>query len=130
MNGNKSDVIREALQKALDVLEAAQMPFVILGDIAYQMKNQQELDAPKAFLAVEERYNIRELTSMLPIIDPKIEILTDGWKIMHKGFPVIIHIMTKKYKFLQEPDTVFYKYDMWPIPNPFNEYWESDHLDV
>lgn len=107
------------------------MPFVVLGDIAYQMKHNEELHADKAFLAVNEQYNIRELTSMLPIIEPKLERLTDGWKFVYKGFPVIIHVMTKRYKTLIDPDTVFYKYDMWPIPNPFEEYWAGrDNYEV
>lgn len=106
------------------------MPFILLGTLAYQMKHNQELNADKVSIAVMEQYNIRELTSMLPIIEPKLEKLTDGYKYMYKGFPVIIRFMTRKYKTLLDPDTVFYKYDMWPIPNPFDEYWAGDHLDV
>lgn len=129
-NGIGSDTIREALQKALDILEAAQMPFVVLGDIAYQMKHNEELKANKAVLGINPQYNIPELTRMLPTIEPKLEVLTDGWKLMYKGFPVIFHVMTREYKYLSDPDTVFYKFDMWPIPNPFDEYWKADHLDV
>ena len=114
----------------LDILEAAQMPFVVLGQIAYQMKHNEELDAPKAVFAVMDQYNIRELTSMLPIIEPKLEKLSDGYKLSYKNFPVIIRFLTRNYRTLVDPDRIYYKYDAWPIPNPFDEYWNGDHLDV
>jgi len=94
------------------------------------MKHNEELDAPKAVFGVMQQYNIRELTSMLPIIEPKLEKLTDGYKFMYKDFPVIIRFMTRKYRTLLDPDHVYYKYDAWPIPNPWNDYWNGEHYDV
>lgn len=125
------EAIYDAMMHAQDVLERALMPFVVLGTAAYQMMNNEELRVNKVVFGVLERYASKECTSMLPIIEPKIEKLTDGWQITRHNVPVYIKILPKVYPSILNPDLVFYMYDMWHIPNPFGAYWTGgDHFDI
>jgi hypothetical protein len=55
----------------------------------------------------------------------------DGWTISKGNAKVVCRVYTKKYKTLKDPDKHFYWVEPFNIPNPFNEYWESDdHLDI
>ncbi len=113
-----------------DLLDRAQIPYVVLGTIAYQMRNNLPLCGHKVVLGILQRYAIKECTSLLGIIDPKIETLTDGYKTTLEGVPIFIKIVPKDYPTLMNPDIVFYAFDCWRIPNPFDSYWNgSDHYD-
>lgn len=119
-----------ALLHAQDVFERASIPFIVIGNIAYQMKNNLPLSGYKVVFAVMYWHAVPECTSLLRTIEPKIELLTDGWKIMTNQVPVIIKIIPRKFYTFLDPDTIFYAYDVWKIPNPFDEYWTGDHHDT
>src|SRR3990172_3891159 len=82
-----------ALLHAQDVFERASIPFIVIGNIAYQMKNNLPLSGYKVVFAVMYWHAVPECTSLLRTIEPKIELLTDGWKIMTNQVPVIIKII-------------------------------------
>jgi hypothetical protein len=115
---------------AQDVLQRCQIPFVVLGDIAYQMKHDLPLRADKVVFAVLQRNAVQDTVSLLPTVEPKIEVLTDGWRIVYHDIPVYIKVMPKDYEVLMDPDTVFYWVTEFRVPNPFEKYWNSNHLDV
>lgn len=110
-----------------EALERCQIPYVVLGNIAYDIKHNLPLSTNKIVLGVLQRYNVRELTSMLPIVLPDIEITTDGWRVARDGMLAQIKIMYKNYPTLLDPDTVFYQHWRFWLPNPFNEYWKLEN---
>lgn len=122
--------LEAALLYAQDILERSQIPFVVLGDAAYQMRNNMPLQGHKIVLGVMERHAVKECTSLLTIIDPTIETLTDGYRLLYQGVPVFIKVLTKDYPTLLDPDIVFYSIETFRIPNPFELYWKGPHLDV
>ena len=71
-----------------------------------------------------ERYNLRELVSMLPVVVPDIEKTTDGWRVARDGISINLKIMTKNYPTLMDPDLCVYKFWRFTIPNPFDDYWK------
>jgi hypothetical protein len=115
---------------AADILDRAQIPFIVLGNIAYQMKYGLPLSDVRATFAILERHAVPECTSMIPIIEPNIEQRQDGWRVMYHDFPVVMKVITKEFPTLADPDVVFYWVENWKIPNPFEKYWQGDHYDV
>ena len=61
-----------ALMFAHYVLDSSSMPYIVLGDIAYQMKNNEPLHGHKIVLGVLKRYCMPELTSLLKVMDTNI----------------------------------------------------------
>jgi hypothetical protein len=120
------------MMHAEDVLQRAQIPFVVLGTVANQMYHNEQLKVHKIVFGVLGQYAAaKELTGMLPAIEPHIQELTDGWQIIYEGIPVYIRILPKQYPTIINADMIFYMYDAWKIPNPFNIYWEQkDHYDI
>lgn len=124
------ELLTAALLHAHYVLESSSMPYVVLGDIAYQMKNNEPLHGHKIVLGVLKRYCMPELTSLLKVMDTQIETMMDGWRIVHEEVPVVIKIMEKDYPTLINPDIVFHSVETFFIPNPFEVYWKGPHLDI
>jgi len=54
---------------------------------------------------------------------------TDGflrWKF--EGVPIEVKIVKRHYGCLQRPDVIFYKYDQFKTPNPWETYWKIKGL--
>lgn len=124
------DDIYAAMMKAEDILQRAQIPFVVLGDVAKQMYNNENLHVHKVVFGVLQQHAVEECTSLLPTIAPDLENLKDGWNVRTPNVTVYIKILPKKYPAIMNPDVIFYMYDAWRIPNPFAQYWKGDHLDI
>lgn len=130
-SGNFTDEqLTAALLHAEDVLSRCSIPFVVLGSAAYQMRNNIPLEGSRIVLGVLKRHAMPECTSLLSAIDPNIETLMDGYRLVTDGVPVLVKVLTKDYVTLLEPDIVFSHYEAWRIPNPFDTYWAGPHLDI
>lgn len=130
-NGSpKQDKIIEALFTIDEALERCQIPYVVLGTTAYEMKNDLPISGEKIVLGVLKQHAVPSQTSLIPLLIRDTEILTDGWKVKIAGVSITIHIVPKKYPTLMDPDQVAYSNWYWKLPNPFNAYWEGyDHYD-
>lgn len=130
-NGDYTDEqLTAAILHVEDILSRCSIPFVVLGDAAFQMYNNMPLSGHRIVLGVMERHAMPECTSLIPTIEPNVEQQTDGWRIVFEQVPVYIKIITKDFNTLKEPDVIFSHYESWRIPNPFNEYWKGPHLDI
>jgi hypothetical protein len=116
--------------KTYDVMGQCQIPFVVLGSAAYQIVHDEELHVPKIVVGVLEQHAMPECTSLLQSIDPTVEINMDGWTFTLGSAKCIVRVLTKKYHTLLDPDTHFYWVEPFRVPNPWNEYWNGDHLDI
>lgn len=113
-----------------NVLDGCSIPFIVLGDIAFQIYHNLPLSSPQITLGIMKRHAVPSQTSLLRVLEPKIEVTTDGWRIMYHNYPVRMKVLTKDYETLRDPDQAFYWTEAWRIPNPFAAYWRSkDHLD-
>lgn len=125
------EAIYDAMMHAQDVLERVQIPFVVLGTTAYQMVHGEQLKVHKVVLGVLQQHAVDECTSLIPTVEPSVQKLTDGWQIVRHGVPVYIKLIPKQYPTIMNPDILFYMYDAWKVPNPFEDYWNGgDHYDV
>lgn len=110
-----------------EAFERCQIPYVVLGQAAYDIKHNLPISTTKIVFGMLQRYNIRELVSMLPIVIPDLEVTTDGWRITKDDMSIQIKILTKNYPTVMDPDIVFYEHWRFRLPNPFNEYWKLEN---
>lgn len=121
--------ITDALYFLEDTMERAQIPFFLLEGIAKQVYDElpyfslNQIDAGVSEKAVGETGK-----SFLKIVIPDIYINHNTISFFHNGVPIIIWIIYKKWKCLQNPDTKFYGVTSFKIPNPFKQYWKARFL--
>jgi hypothetical protein len=115
---------------AEDVMSRCQIPFVVLGSAAYQIKNDLPLNVPKITFGVLKQHAVSECTGLLKAVDPNIEINMDGWTITKGSAKVVVQIMKSNHPTLLNPDVHWYWVEPFRIPNPFQQYWEGDHYDI
>lgn len=116
---------------AWETMDIAMIPFLLVGDIAYQAVYKKPFAARKIVFVVPAGYNTKEARTILRIVEPQIEETTDGMRILWKqDVPVTIKFLTKHYTYLKDPAPIMIGMEVFNIPNPFYRYWEGDHLDL
>ncbi len=110
-----------------DIMGRCQIPFVLLGETAREVYHNLDADLnnPKIEAGVKQKdlteSGFKTLKMFLP---PKTEITDKSIKFTQKDTEVEIKIIKKKWKFLENPDTIFYRLAEFRIPNPFTKYWK------
>jgi len=138
----KPQLIDEALLHLQDQLERSSLNYIVLGDVAKQLKEQNDalIMTDKVEVAILRRHYtvsgskmFNQLIMNNDYID-KVEYIDINGKprritYMYKGeAPIVIRIIDTNWQFLQNPDKVFYRISEFPIPNPFKKYWEVKAL--
>lgn len=133
-NGSKlSDIdLEKGLFDVEDLLERTMTPFVLLGKTAESVKNGniegefvevgvKETDLTDYMLSTLKTFTLGEF---------KDEITEKGRYISYvtNGVLVKIKVLTKKFKFLDNPDHIFYKFAQYRVPNPLDSYLKAQHL--
>lgn len=125
------DQLFQAMLHAQEQMQRCQILFVVLGDAAHAIYYNHPMTNHRIVFGVLQQHAVPNLVSVLKVVEPDLEMLTDGWRFTYERVPVYVKIITKNYHTLTNPDTKFYYYDVWKIPNPFNEYWECEtHYDI
>ena len=121
----------QSMLHAQEQMERCQINFIVLGTASHSIYYDIPLIGHKIVFGVLQQHAVPNLVSVLYVLEPSLETLTDGWKFMSEKAPVVVKIITKNYHTLTNPDTRFYCYDVFKIPNPWREYWQcADHYDV
>lgn len=124
--------LHAALLYAEDMLERSFIPFILLGELAQQIRatDNPKLSVEKITLGVQEKHLTQYGASMLKSIVPNIK-REDGYiKFEKDGIPIEIKIIKNYYEFFQRPDRRFYYVNDLFLPNPFDVYWrERDNIE-
>lgn len=124
-----SEQITLALYYLEDTMDRAQLPFFLLEGAARQVKdNIPYLSLTQIDAGVEEKYVQGSGLAMLKIVLPNIYVDQNTISFEYDKVPIVIWIVKKKWKFFQNPDTVFFGICNFKIPNPFERYWKSRFL--
>jgi hypothetical protein len=127
----------DALAFTQECLERAQIPFIVLGELALQLYLYQtderfnefedkSLVARKVMVGTFQRYlTEKSYVSGLESSLDKFEKTPKGYFFTHNNVPCEIRIIKKKFKCLEDPDTRFFGWGTVNIPNPFSEYWHT-----
>ena len=120
--------INKALYWVDDLLDRCQIPYVVAGDIARQLYDNndagRQLTVDKIEIIVRNG-NINPMTmGLLKTFVPWVEF---GKKILleHEGVPIEIKVIKRKYQFIEYPDLRFYMSDEYKIPNQFERFWKA-----
>lgn len=142
-DGGKGE-LDAALYYAKDNLEKSQIPFFCLGEMARQMIEDNHLhQLPAITLGILEK-DLTEDTRKILEECLKGNSLSLGprkdWEIGedfirfdyvpepmvdHPVVPVEVQIIKGSYKYFEYPDTVFYDFTEYRIPNSFSYYWSE-----
>ena len=117
--------LHDALMYIQDALERAQVPFMLLGDLAQQIYEQDipVFHADKVEVGVELKHWTKSCQGIFNMIIREADL--DGTKVMlsYKGVPIEIVIIGDTYPFFKYPDVRFYTLTELRLPNPFEAYW-------
>jgi len=136
LSGTKNEKIilsHQQIEGALfyleDLLERAQIPFILLEGLARQVHDGVPyFSLNEINVGVEEKYLKETGQGFLKIVAPELYIDDNVISFEKGGVPITIWIIHKKWKFFQNPDTKFYGITEFKLPNPFEKYWRSRFL--
>ena len=115
-----------------DTMMHCQMNYILFGDTAYSIYNNTFPKYNYISIGILEpdfhTFGRSMLQSITGVEDLTIE--TNKVKFKHDGIPVHIRIVRKDYPFLNNPQTITYKFDSYRIPNPFEDYWKIYRLVI
>jgi hypothetical protein len=122
--------LHDALFGALDLMERAICPFVLLKETAYKCRESSSsidfdlVGLKQIDLGIKVNQLTKEVLSTFETYAK--EYRNDGTDISFicNGVPVVVRIIHRNYQVFNNPDTIFYKVEEFKIPNPFDKYWE------
>lgn len=117
-----------------DILQRSQIRFLLLKEVAKQVKDTSNGITPELSLPIIE-IGIQQ-KDLSPITYPTLKTLLKSAHVEAKyddasiqfekyGVPVYIKIVRRKYAFFQNPNRVFYRVTEFDLPNPFDGYWKA-----
>lgn len=129
--------IRDALFRVQDHLERSQIQFVLLDEIAKQMREMEDplLEASEVSIGIRSQDFTQSGSSTLRSIIPDAgwEEFLHGETISNLAYqdgsvPVVIWIIHNDLDVFKNPDTKFYYQTEFRLPNPFKTYWRVRDL--
>lgn len=118
--------LRDALFHIHDIMDRAQVPYLVLGSTARHMvENEEPLTGDtEVNVGAEKRFLTKEAMDTLRSFIPSLDVQKLQMTYEHKGIPVIIEVIHGDYKVFKNPDTKFYYIENFRVPNPFYDYWK------
>ncbi len=122
--------LKEALLYTEDILDRALVPFIVLGKMATQLRDQElpVFEADRIQIAVLERYLSDSPISIMKMVNPNMVWGEDTIRFTYSDVPVEIKIIRQNYEFFKNPDFRMYSLSSFNIPNPFEKYWKMRSL--
>lgn len=117
--------LQAAILNVQDALERAQIPFIVLRDIARSMFFDEELKGDSVTVCAYDRYFTDSCLSLLRMVRPQLTETKHGFKYTLDGVPIEIRVIRKHFRFLDNPDQRIFFTETFQIPNPFDNYWKS-----
>lgn len=119
--------LEKALFFAQEAFSRALLPFFPMGQTALNIKNDEWLKGEKISLGVKAK-DYSGAAHIFPEAvriagGSNIDIRDKKIHIEFEGVPIEVRIITKHYKVLDFLNPVFYAYDTFYLPNPFDHFW-------
>ncbi len=129
MEDKKVSLTHEQLLKALyfilDLFSRPNIPFFLLGETAYCVKNKKLLTGDKITVGIRKldfqkpNMSIMEAFYLADTVNKKFIEYT------FEGVPIEVKIIDSPDPMFTSLDSVVYQYEYFKVPNPFNKYWEN-----
>lgn len=122
--------LRNALFHVQDTMERCLVPFVVLGNTAKHVINDEEplTGDTEVHIGVKKEEFTREVMMTLKSLIPELSTTEYQMSYSHYNVPVVIDVIHRDYKFLEHPDRKFYYISEFLLPNPFEKYWTARNL--
>ena len=123
--------IERALYDVEDLFQRVMCPFVLLGETARSVRDGEFVAGTVIEVGVRAGDLVPEILSTIHSFsnfNGGFNKTSFGYEYLSNGIPVKITVINKKWKFLENPDTVFYGPAQYQIPNPFPEYYKTRFL--
>jgi hypothetical protein len=116
--------LHEALFYIQDLLERASLEFLVLGDPARSMIQENEfMKGNKVELAIRRTHYTLSGAAMFKDLLPKARYVGNKIFTEYSRVPIEITIVDTVYPFFLNPNVVSYYLTEFNLPNPFEEYW-------
>ena len=127
----------EAFNHFNDIMDRCLCSFVLFGETARSIKQDEKLQGDGIYAGVRILDFTQSTSSMLTTMASNVDIHLGienfkktekvfNWEF--KGIPIRIKLVHRRYKFIDNPDFVWYYAENYKIPNPFNKYWKMRFL--
>ena len=116
------DQLESALRDADDLFARAAIPYIMIGNIAKQMVNNEKLSGDGIDIAVRGNEVTGTAISTIKTLQPEVEITKDGFTYYWMETPIRVHFVDSDNEFFKRPDKVWHNAWEYFIPNPFKEY--------
>lgn len=122
----KHEKLHDALMWVQDKLERSMLDFVVLGEIARQIKEEDVplLSADRVHIGILKKDLTESGLSMLKTVIKGLQVDKRQLGYEYKDVPIIIDIIEGDYDCFHYPDSHFYYTADLKLPNPFDKYWE------
>lgn len=119
--------ISEALFFIDDVLDRAQCPYMVLGDVSraiFDYGVSADVSSDKVVVGVRRACLTPEVLSVVRQYGNPKEETDKLFTFEHGGVEVQLKVIDKDYEFVKHPDSRMYRVHTFHVPNPFNAYWK------
>ncbi len=119
--------IERALYDVEDLFQRVLVPFVLLGETARSIKEGEFIGGTAIEVGVRAGDLVPEAMSTIlsfSNFEGGFNKTPTGYEYLSHGVPIKITVINKKWKFLENPNYVFYGPAEYRIPNPFLDYFK------
>lgn len=118
--------LEDALFHVQEMMERSQIPFMVFGNTAKHIYRGESLDGDSEVnIGVKKSELTESQFKTLREVIPTLDISQFQLSYFHNEVPVIIDVIHADYKVFKYPDTKFFVYEWFSLPNPFIEYWQK-----
>lgn len=121
--------LHDALLRAEDTLMRAMADYVLLGETAREIKEDKtgyaKLHGNKVHLGMRQTAITKYFIETLKMLETTLEREDNKITFYHNSVPIVIDVVKNDMGFFERPDQAYYFVTNFPVPNPFDEYWEN-----
>lgn len=118
--------VRAALFAVDDIFDFSMVPYVLLGDLAYQLFNGQKMKVTKIKVAVKRQEWTQQGRWLFRQFAPSdTRYYKKGPRFKINKFPVEVVLVDKQCPVIDHPDQVIIYSTVIYLPNPFKLYWRD-----
>lgn len=133
----KKEELDEALRHAFDIFDRCACVFMIAGESLKDIIEKNQLETPQIDLAIEKKNLAESTRNMLKTLATLQDLnlhmqnyheTKEGFEWEYMGVPIKARVVNRKYKFFASPDTMWYNYDIYFVPNPVKDYLKARYI--
>lgn len=127
----------EALRHAFDIFDRCSTNFMLAGDSLKDIIENNALKTGRIDIVIEKHQLAESSMGMLKTLATLQDLnlhmenyheTKDGFEWTYMGIPIYVKVVKGRYKFFTSPDTMWYNYDVYLVPNPAKDYLKARYI--